>query len=74
MTGRVWFHSRATGPGIGPGLGGNLKRTVECGGLFWGFVRIPLMVITDSGLTVISSERSDAGVFIIPEVIGMGQG
>lgn len=29
-------------------------------------VRIPLMVIR--------SERSDAGVFIIPEVIGMGQG
>jgi hypothetical protein len=37
-------------------------------------VRIPLMVITDSGLMVISSERSDAGVFIISEVIGMGQG
>jgi hypothetical protein len=29
-------------------------------------LRIPLMVI--------SSERSDAGVFIISEVIGMGQG
>ncbi len=37
-------------------------------------VRIPLMMITDSGLMVISSERSDAGVFMIPEVIGMGQG
>ncbi len=37
-------------------------------------VRIPLMVITDSGLMVIRSERSDAGVFIISEVIGMGQG
>ena len=38
------------------------------------YVRIPLMMITDSGLMVISSERSDAGVFMIPEVIGMGQG
>ncbi len=37
-------------------------------------LRIPLMMITDSGLMVISSERSDAGVFMIPEVIGMGQG
>jgi hypothetical protein len=32
------------------------------------------MMITDSGLMVISSERSDAGAFMIPEVIGMGQG
>ena len=38
------------------------------------FLRIPLMMITDSGLMVISSERSDAGAFMIPEVIGMGQG
>jgi hypothetical protein len=37
-------------------------------------MRIPLMMITDSGLMVISSERSDAGGFMIPEVIGMGQG
>jgi hypothetical protein len=37
-------------------------------------VRIPLMMITDSGLKVISSERRDAGVFMIPEVIGMSQG
>lgn len=37
-------------------------------------MRIPLMMITDSGLMVITSERSDAGGFMIPEVIGMGQG
>jgi hypothetical protein len=33
-----------------------------------------MMMITDSGLMVISSERSDAGAFMIGEVIGMGQG
>jgi len=37
-------------------------------------LRIPLMVIADSGPMVIRSERSDAGVFIISEVIGMSQG
>ena len=31
------------------------------------------MMITHSGLMVISSERSDAGVFMFPQVIGMSQ-
>ena len=31
------------------------------------------MMITHSGLMVISSERSDAGLFIFPRVIGMSQ-
>ena len=39
-----------------------------------GCVRIPLMMITDSGLMVISSERSDAGGIMVAEVIGIGQG
>ena len=36
-------------------------------------MRIPLMMITHSGLKVISSERSDAGVFMLAGVIGMSQ-
>ena len=35
---------------------------------------IPTMSISDSDLMAISSERSDAGVFILDEVIGFGQG
>ena len=37
-------------------------------------VAIPAMSISDSDLMAISSERSDAGVFILAEVIGSGQG
>ena len=36
-------------------------------------VAIPAMSISDSDLMAISSERSDAGVFILDEVIGFGQ-
>lgn len=50
-----------------------MVRREEPGSLRRG-VRIPLMMITDSGLMVISSERSDAGGIMVAEVIDIGQG
>ena len=48
-----------------PANGWNSPRTWQ--------MAIPTMSISDSDLMAISSERSDAGVFILDEVIGFGQ-